>query len=1082
MRRFLFNALENPDMAKKRRIFGKILIGLLLAIVLLFGTLILLVYLNRDKIAAQLKEEINNSVNAKFDFGKVGLSLKHFPALGLCLEDFSLVGINEFSYDTLASGEALDVSVSLKSLLRSSDRTIIENVHFEQPRVRLVILEDGRANYDIVKESEGADTLAAGEETAVQVELRQYSLRGAHITYDDRQGGMLVTLAGLDHRGSGNFTLDEFDLNMVSRVEKMNFNYGGVNYLKDVNLNLENTLHVNLITSRYDFGDADLRLNALKMLLDGFVQMTGDSLLYNLDFSAPGNDFKELLSILPYAYTKDFNDMKASGSFSLGGSVKSDGGDFPAFDVRANVDNASFKYPDLPMGFDQIRLNTHISNPGTTADATLVNVQSLKWILGNRPFDASFVLKTPISDLDFSGKIEGSIDLATIQKAFPMEGVDELSGILNVNVAGAGRMSSIEAGQYENVSFAGTVQAEQLRYKATGEPLILLTTANMDIRPERISIPAIRGYYGDSDFDASANLENGLLLMSGKGDISGNARLKSRKLNLNTFMGSSEPGESNADEESAATIAEVPEMYEKMQLTMDLDVDTLLYEDYTLYRSQAKGSLNGQRLNLNSVNSVYEGQELRLSGNVDNLWNYMYKNQELRGDLIVNAGSLNLNPFMDYEESTTSEGAEETEQVGGNAYAIPKEYNFNFSVTTGKLVFQNFEFTDFSGLVTMKDGRLDLKNLQSKFLGGNIVLNGTYDTSDPANPLAKLSYNIDQMAFQQTFNAISAFAKLAPIAKYIEGNFNSNLSLETRLTSDLSPVMSSIEAQGLLHTLRGEVKDFPPLEAVSNFLQLQALKKINLQETKNRFQIVNGTVFVEPFNIKAGDITMNISGQHSLDQTMDYKIQMELPFDMIKDKIDIGKPLANIREQAAKFGIQLKEGIRVNLLVGLTGSIQNPKTSVKLLSNFEEDILGSAKEQIAAKIDSLKEVGKQKVDSVKAVVQEKVEEKKEDIVAQVNKQITSIRSQAQSTADALVSQAKTAAEKVRAEGYSQADNLVAAAGDDPFKKIAAKKTSDKLKQETDKRADQIIQKAQNEANSILQQADMKADSLRRTLE
>jgi len=68
--------------------------------------------------------------------------------------------------------------------------------------------------------------------------------------------------------------------------------------------------------------------------------------------------FKDLLSLVPGLYVKDFKDMKTAGNLTMAASVKGtmEGESYPAFDVKLAVDNGMFQYPSLPNRLQTFRL------------------------------------------------------------------------------------------------------------------------------------------------------------------------------------------------------------------------------------------------------------------------------------------------------------------------------------------------------------------------------------------------------------------------------------------------------------------------------------------------------------------------------------------------------------------------------------------------------------------------------------------------------------------------------------------------------------------------------------------------------
>jgi hypothetical protein len=107
---------------------------------------------------------------------------------------------------------------------------------------------------------------------------------------------------------------------------------------------------------------------------------------YNMDikFKSPTNDFKDILSLVPGIYKKDFANIKTSGEAAFNGFVKGiySPQQMPAYDVNLEVRNGSFQYPDLPKPVKNIQLDLHAVNPDGISDNAVLDISKdiLKWI------------------------------------------------------------------------------------------------------------------------------------------------------------------------------------------------------------------------------------------------------------------------------------------------------------------------------------------------------------------------------------------------------------------------------------------------------------------------------------------------------------------------------------------------------------------------------------------------------------------------------------------------------------------------------------------------------------------------------
>jgi hypothetical protein len=240
------------------------------------------------------------------------------------------------------------------------------------------------------------------------------------------------------------------------------------------------------------------------------------------------------------------------------------------------------------------------------------------------------------------------------------------------------------------------------------------------------------------------------------------------------------------------------------------------------------------------------------------------------------------------------------------------------------------------------------------------------------------------------------------VAKFITGIFNANFSFKGNMKSGFIPDFSSINASGIIHTLNAYVKNYPALNSLASKLQVKSLKTIKIEDSKNRFDIVNGTVKVNPFDVKYDDMIFNISGVNKLDKTIDYLIHAKIPRSKI-GKIPGGKSVQKgldfISSEAKSKGINFKIGSDINLDFSIIGQYDNPKIKV----NFVRTDKGDAKDNVQEKVDDVVNKAKAKaenekakkeadklIDSGKKKAEKKLEDAKKKLKKRVEKDIKNV--------------------------------------------------------------------------------------------
>ncbi|MEM6764860.1 MAG: AsmA family protein, partial [Bacteroidota bacterium] len=151
--------------------------GLLIGIVIVL--LITLPFLFKDQIKALVQEQIDESINATVEVDDIGLSfIKRFPNAEISLTNLQVIGKEVFEGDTLLSASSFSLAVDLMSVIKGGPISL-KKVVVDDPHLNILVLKDGMANYDIVKESteEESEEATSTEEESFLINLNSYEIR-----------------------------------------------------------------------------------------------------------------------------------------------------------------------------------------------------------------------------------------------------------------------------------------------------------------------------------------------------------------------------------------------------------------------------------------------------------------------------------------------------------------------------------------------------------------------------------------------------------------------------------------------------------------------------------------------------------------------------------------------------------------------------------------------------------------------------------------------------------------------------------------------------------------------------------------
>ena len=568
----------------------RILLGIVGLFVLLLLVIILVPVLFKDKIEARVKEEVNKNVNAQVEWGDwdIGI-LRSFPNLTVKMEDIVVTNNAPFEGIQLANiGEVL-LTIDIKSVF--GDKIDIKRIGLERPVIHAKVLKDGLANWDIALQTDSTEVAEPADTSTFHVGLREYWINDGRVIYDDESLPMYMELAGLDHKGNGDFTQDLFVLNTTTTSDTVNVIYDGVKYLKNAKADIKADLDMDLPNMKFTFRENEATINKLVLGFDGWLAMPSDDINMDLTWNTKKSDLATILSLVPAEFAKDLDGVQMSGKAGFSGFVKGlyNEQTMPGFGVVIDVDNGRFKYPDLPNSVENIFVDLKINSPqGKDMDGMIVDMKRFAMTMAGNPIEARMYLTTPMSDPNVDAELRANMDLATVKTVVPMEG-DELKGNLTADVRMKGRMSSVEKGEYDKFLAEGKMILLDMAYKTDSLPPVGINSLYFDFSPRFLSLTSFDGTVGSSKMQAKGRIDNYLQWWLKDSTLAGSFDITADKFNVNEFMPSSPETEAQTSAPADTAKMELVEVPGNINFHMNAAVGEVIYDNLVL--SNVKGGM-----------------------------------------------------------------------------------------------------------------------------------------------------------------------------------------------------------------------------------------------------------------------------------------------------------------------------------------------------------------------------------------------------------------------------------------------------------------------------------------------------------
>jgi hypothetical protein len=905
-------------------------------------------FLFKDKIIARINQELDQALNARiyYDVDQVSLSLfRNFPSVSAGLGNFGIVGLEPFENDTLVHAEELAMDFNLRSLLFDEYPTLT-GLHLNGGDLYIKVLEDGRANYDIAKESTSTEPQ---KESNFKLGIDLIEINDVNLIYDDRSLNLVMALAEIEAKGSGEFTLDVYDLPIKLKATIADLNYDGVHYLTHKKFTGETLLQVDLEQMKFTVADGRFGLNDFRFDLSGVIGVPEEGIALDLTFGSAETDFKNILSLVPGIYTESFNSIKTSGTLAFNGFVKGlyADADFPAFDFRLEVKDGMFQYPDLPLPVKDINLNFHAKNETNVLENTSISIPVFSMNLGSNPVSGDFTLLN-LRNYDLEGKLNGKLNLKELTSVFPIDKT-QLAGMLDISASAKGRYDStlkvlpamdirlnLENGFVQNTDYP--IPMEQLHAK------VVILNQNGTMQDFRVDVSSfgfdlsgekIRGNLKINDFEA----------LNWNGAVNGGVDLK-KLTAIFPIADTKLEGSIKADLQSSGSYADVEkERYERINAAGTMDVKDLVFESREYPQGvrimEALADFNPQRVTLTRFNSQLGKSPVQASGFLSNYMDYLLSEKGvLKGQLSLNSARFDVNEWM--SSSSTDTGSAEMEVI-----PLPANVDFTMNMVADEVIYDNLNLKEVSGTMTLRNGVLQFSDTGMKTLDGRIRLNGNYDPRNLAAPVFNFNLDISELSIAKAFQSFETVKAFAPIASDITGKVSTTINFSGLLGQNMMPVLSSIDVQGILKIAEAALKDSKILEVVTNLTRLKDGNTLTLRNLSIPIVIQDGRMEVKPFDLRLWEYQTTIQGSAGFDGSINYLMNMQVP---------AGKFGAQANSILATIsGTEASESTMIPLSINLGGTYNQPKISLAGGNSIENLLTNALKSRFSSEKENLQE-------------------------------------------------------------------------------------------------------------------------------
>lgn len=565
----------------------KFLVILSSIIALLIVAIILLPIVFKDDIKQAIDDTMDKSLNATvfYDVDQFSLSLiKNFPDLTVSIGEFGIVGKDKFAQDTLASIRSFEVTIDLMSAI-SGDQIVVEEILLNDPKILVLVLEDGSANYDIANPSEEEPVLeeadsedTSSSENSINIGIERWAITNGEMVYNDQSLNFYTRLIGLSHEGSGDFTLDVLDLTTNTVIESASLGFEGVEYASNKRIEVDLTMNMDLPAMEFTFKENRISVNDFEMGAEGSIQMPEEDINMDITFAGKDIDLKSVLSLIPGVYQEYLDGVSVGGAVNFKGSVKGTFNEstMPKVAASLSVENGSVNYSEFDIPMEQINIRSSFDYPSADLSETSFNVDNFSMLVDGEEVAAYLKFKN-LENYTWDFGFEGNADLEKITKVVPIEGMT-LRGKINAGLKSSGTLAMVEAEKYTELPTSGKLAIDDFFFSSADLPQGFgISKAEITLDPKQINLTRFDATSGNSDFAMQGSIANYIGFALSEEVLKGSLSLNAGLLDLNEFIPEYEEAEEEVPEDTSTL--EVIKIPENIDFTFSSKIEKIAISD-----------------------------------------------------------------------------------------------------------------------------------------------------------------------------------------------------------------------------------------------------------------------------------------------------------------------------------------------------------------------------------------------------------------------------------------------------------------------------------------------------------------------
>jgi hypothetical protein len=492
-----------------------IITALVLAVLLGVAWAALTIFLPSSRVREIVRTELTRQLDREVNFEDAGVSL--FPPVRLTVRRPALAEPGGFEKGRVFEARSIHLDLDVLALL--ARRVVVRRLVVVDPRVHVVLHEDGTTNLDSLAKATPEEP---GEvASAMEVAIQDLVIRGGGVLVDDFQiprrtvfavDSRLSLTASGDHTHittSGETAISELSFGPVTARGRSDLSTG----LAAITWVIEHEGSYDSEQNRLALDPLTIRFGDALIAFRGLVDDPGPKARMHLRTKGRKVDLGEVIKMLASADAAALQGISGTGQLDFDLDIRGilGTGKLPDLMGTVLVGDASFRYPDAPAAVEDLSFVARFA-PDT------LEIRSLTArVAGAGGGEATPVrarlLMTNLDEPEVVFAIQGDVDLATVAPML-VSRETRLAGRANIDLRGRGAMSNPAAFEFEGRARLSDASVESPDLPNPVQQI----EGDFQFSRSHAKVTGLRAKTGQSSFKLDATIDGPLALLADPGE------------------------------------------------------------------------------------------------------------------------------------------------------------------------------------------------------------------------------------------------------------------------------------------------------------------------------------------------------------------------------------------------------------------------------------------------------------------------------------------------------------------------------------------------------------------------------------